>query len=67
MIDIHKICVNLKFILYADDTTITSLLCSFTHGGNDDIGLVMALINLELRKISHWLAINKLSLNVKKT
>ena len=67
MNDIHKVSANLKFILYADDTTITSPLCSFTRGGNDDIGLVTALINLELRKISDWLAVNKLSLNVQKT
>ena len=64
MNDIHKVSVNLNFILYADDTTITCPLWSFTHGGNDDIGLVTALINLELRKISDWLAVNKLSLNV---
>ena len=67
MNDIHKVIANLKFILYADDTTITSPLCSFTHGGNDDISLVEALINLELCKIADWLAINKLSLNVQKT
>ena len=46
MNDIHKVSANLKFISYADDTTITSPLCSFTHGGNDDISLVEALINL---------------------
>ena len=67
MNDIHKVSANLKYILYADDTTINSHLCSFTHGGNDDFGLVTALINLELRKISDWLAVNKLSLNVQKT
>ena len=67
MNDIHKVSANLKFILCADDTTITNPLCSFTHGGNDDIGLVTALINLELRKISDSLAVNKLSLNVQKT
>ena len=42
-------------------------LCPFTHDGNDDISLVEALINLGLCKISDWLAVNKLSLNVKKT
>ena len=67
MNDINKVSANLKFILYADDTTITRTLCSFTHGGKDDINLVMALINLELYKISDWLAVNKLSLNVQKT
>ena len=67
MNDIHKVSANLKFILYADDTTITSPLCSFIHGGNGDISLVETLINLELCKISDWLAVNKLSLNVQKT
>ena len=67
MNDIHKVSANLKFVLYADYTTITSLLCSFTHGGNDDISLVEALINLNLCKISDWLAVNKLSLHVQKT
>ena len=37
--DIHEISANLKFILYADNTTITSPLCSFTHGDNDHIML----------------------------
>ena len=68
MNDVHKVSAGLEFILYADDTTITSPLCSFTHGGNDDIGVVrVALINLELLKILDWLAVNKLSLNVQKT
>ena len=66
MNDIHKVSANLKFISYADDTTIASPLCSFTHGGNDDISQVTALINSELCKSSDWLAVNKLSLNVKK-
>ena len=67
MNDIHKVSANPRFILYADEyTTITSPLCSFTHGCNDDISLVTALINLEFRKISDWLAVNKLSLNVQK-
>ena len=67
MNDIHKVSANHKFILYADDTTLTSPLCAFTHGGNDDISLVEALINLELCKISDRLAVNKCSLNVQKT
>ena len=66
MNDIHKTSANLKFIVYAVDTTIASPLFSFTHGGNDDISLVEALINLELSKISDWLAVNKLTQNVKK-
>ena len=66
MSDFHKVSANLKFILYADDTTVTGPLCSFTHDGNDDIGLFTAFINLELRKILDWLTINKLSLNIHK-
>ena len=32
MNDIHTVSDKLNFILYADDTTLTSPLCSFTHG-----------------------------------
>ena len=63
---INNISANLNLILYADDTTITSPLCSFTHCSNDDISLDTALINLELCKTSYWLVVNELSLNVPK-
>ena len=33
MNDIHTLSNNLNFILYVDDTTLTSPLCSFTYGG----------------------------------
>ena len=36
-----------------------------THSG--DIGLTSDNINLELNKISDWMAVNKLSLNIAKT
>ena len=58
---------SLDFILYADDTTLSSPICSFTHGGVSDINHVSDVINLELSRISDWLAVNKLSLNAKKT
>ena len=50
-------------ILYADDTTLNSTLCAF------DVKKCSTehLINLELSKVSTWLKLNKLSLNVKKT
>ena len=56
-----------SFILYADDTTLISPLCSFSHCSHDDMNYVSTMINLELTKISDWLAVNKLPLNAAKT
>ena len=67
MNDIHTVSDNLNFILYADDTTLSSPICSFTSQCNGNIELVSVLINSELNKIADWLAVNKLSLNVQKT
>ena len=67
MNDIHTVSDNLNFILYADDTTLSCPMCSFTREGNGDTELVIILINSELDKIADWLAVNKLSLNVQKT
>ena len=67
MNDIHTVSNNLNFIFYADDTTLTSPLCSFTYGGYHDINSVSTLINSEITKISEWLSVNKLSLNANKT
>ena len=67
MNDIHTVSNNLNFILYADDTTLTSPLCSFTYGGYHDINRGSTLINSEITKISEWLSVNKLSLNANKT
>ena len=44
MNDIHTVSNNLNFILYADDTTLASPLCSFTYGGYHDINRVSWLI-----------------------
>ena len=67
MNDVHTVSDNLNFILYADDTTLTSPLCSFTYGGHQDINRMSTLINSEITKISDWLSVNKLSLNANKT
>ena len=67
MKDIHPVSDKLNFILYADDTTLTSPLCSFTHRAHNDVSHISLQINSELLKISDWLTINKLSLNVEKT
>ena len=59
---IQTVSESLNFILYADDATLTSMLCTFTQ----DVNHMSYLINLDLSKISDWLAVNKLSLNVDK-
>ena len=67
MNDIHTVSDKFSFILYADDTTLISPLCSFSHCSQDDMNYVSTIINLELTKISDWLAVNKHSLNAAKT
>ena len=67
MNDIYTVSDNLDFILYADDPTLSSPMCSFSSGCDGDVERVSILINLELNKIADWLAVNKLSLNVQKT
>ena len=67
MNDIHTVSDKFSFISYADDTTLISPLCSFSHCSHNDINYVSTMINLELTKISDWLAVNKLSLNAAKT
>ena len=67
MNDIHTVSDKLNFILYADDTTLTSPLCSFTHGAHYEVSHISSQINSELLKISDWWTVNKLSLNVEKT
>ena len=53
-----------KCISYADNTTLTSILSLF---GLNNTPHIYDNINTELHKISEWLKINKLSLNVNKT
>ena len=67
MNDIQTVSERLNFILYVDDTTLTSTLCTFTQEVNHDVNHMSYLINLELSQISDWLAVNKLSVNVDKT
>ena len=67
MNDIQTVSERFHFILYADDTTLTSTFCTFTQEVYHDVNHMSYLINLELSKISDWLAVNKLSLNVDKT
>ena len=64
MNDIPNCSKIFKFILYADDT---SLLNSIQLSMSIECKLAVENINSELSKISDWLSVNKLSLNVKKT
>ena len=50
---------TLKFILYADDTSV--------FYSNKNPSLAFNTLNIELEKITKWLVANKLSINVKKT
>ena len=54
----------LKCISYADDTSLSSIHSLF---GLKDTSYINENINTELNKISEWLKVNKLSLNVDKT
>ena len=60
--DMNFVSSMFQCILYADDTTLTSTLCSFNSTRSPEI-----TINDELNKIFHWLCANKLSLNINKT
>ena len=57
--DITEASTMLKFYLFADDTTVF-----YSDKTNPE---TEALLNLELSKVSDWLAANKLSLNVGKS
>ena len=52
-------------IMYADDTNISASLQSIESINPNET--VDSMINKELSKISEWLSLNKLSLNVKKS
>ena len=53
------------FIMYADDTTLSSNLNKLSNNEHDQD--LNTAINNELTKINDWLKINKLSLNVNKS
>ncbi len=53
-----------KLIIYADDSTLTSILCAFNLNNDNNNS---DKINSELNNISNWLKLNKLSLNTTKS
>ena len=61
-----SIASNFISIMYADDTNLLSTICNFKCDTLSQSTLSNN-INKEISKVSDWLAVNKLSLNVKKT
>ena len=57
--DIHKSSDKLIFFLFVDDTTLL-----FAH---KNLKVLEQVVNSELSKVSEWLVVNKLSLNIKKS
>ena len=53
-------------IMYADDTSLLNTICNFNYETTPPSSLTEK-VNRELAKVSDWLAVNKLSLNVNKT
>ncbi len=64
MNDIAEASDLFDFILYADDTSLTTTIKLVIR---KDCGTIQECINNELEKINIWLKLNKLSLNIKKT
>ena len=61
--DIIKSSDKFNFILYADDTTLNSTLDDF----GDTVNEIQLAIMMDLQKISKWLELNKLCLNITKS
>ena len=67
MNDIAQITDKFYFTIYADDTTLIAPICTFSINDKNDFDMISHNINAELKIITDWLALNKLSLNAKKT
>ena len=66
--DINTASDFLKFICYADDTTLKATVSSAKAScGSSDIKVISDFINGELKRVTDWLDVNKLSLNAGKT
>ena len=67
MNDISVVSSKFSFILYADDTTMASSMCTFTDTSSQGGSTMSNKINEEIVNVSDWLLYNKLSHNVSKT
>ena len=66
MNDINAVGPKFNLILYADDTTMISYMCTFTSVLRQDTVCIADDINEEYSRMSDWLAVRKLPLNVSK-
>ena len=66
MNDISEVTNKFHFTLYADDTSLIEPICTFTTDLKNYTE-ASNTINQELKLITDWLCLNKLSLNAKKT
>ena len=65
--DISSATTLFHAILFADDSNLLSSACSFINISSDiDTMSYSDRINHELAKVTEWLSLNKLSLNIKK-
>ena len=68
MNDIAAVTKKFHFTLYADDTSLVEPICTFSlDSDREDYSTMSKNINSELKLITDWLSLNKLSLNAKKT
>ena len=65
MNDIAQVTDKFYFTIYADDTTLIAPICTFSINDKNDFATISRNINSELKVITDWLALNKLSLNAK--
>ena len=65
MNDIAAVTNKFHFTLYADDTSLLEPICSFAVESSEDYASISKNINNELKLITNWLSLNKLSLNAK--
>ena len=66
MNDIATVTTKFHFTLYADDTSLIEPICTFTSDLKNNTEASNS-INSELKLITNWLCLDKLSLNAKKT
>ena len=66
MNDIHNASTNFHAILFANDTNLTSTLCSFDVDIDNNCNRMQLSVNInkELKNIKIWLELNKLPHNV---
>ena len=57
--DVHKCCLDAKFLLFADDTTLL-----YTGSSLSDLEVT---VNESLNRVEKWLGCNRLTLNAKKS